>query len=371
MVRFIRSGVVDANMSDGSNHIVVNSRLKARIATVRFTLAGLLCTVTFVGLACALGRQFGAHGLIASLDVILAMIAIASVFKINQVCGVQIRRLTFAEFVVLLAICFVLHGLAMPAVQSGGHRRRIAAPVNPTLANAEEIDEDDTVDVLPPWERWEIRFSTASDDDYAKQLDHFEIELGALHRTSPDIEYARNLAKDKPPSRKGTRSTEPRLYLIHQKAAPSVTLTKSLLKKAGIPTDRCYLAQFYPEAAYRRLLKVEKASLGMRNLESVRKTVFAVRPRGDGFEFFVVRHRFVIIRTWTDRTGRQVEAELIAIQDGNVRIKRKSDGETFDLPLEKLSDVDQDFVKSQVKETAKQETATPETKTKSLEKQGR
>lgn len=54
-------------------------------------------------------------------------------------------------------------------------------------------------------------------------------------------------------------------------------------------------------------------------------------------------------RVWTDRTGRQLDAEYIGFSDGKVEIKRRSDGRTFRVPLERFSDSDQDFVRSQNK----------------------
>jgi hypothetical protein len=44
---------------------------------------------------------------------------------------------------------------------------------------------DGSDDVIPPWERWEIRFSTSGVDAYARQLDFFKIELGAAGGGSP------------------------------------------------------------------------------------------------------------------------------------------------------------------------------------------
>lgn len=52
-------------------------------------------------------------------------------------------------------------------------------------------------------------------------------------------------------------------------------------------------------------------------------------------------------RTWTDRTGRQLDAEFVSFSNGIVRIKRTSDGRTFDLPLERFSDADIAFVRAQ------------------------
>ena len=52
-------------------------------------------------------------------------------------------------------------------------------------------------------------------------------------------------------------------------------------------------------------------------------------------------------RTWTDAaTGRTIEADFLGIQDGKVSLKR-SDGQTFTLPIDKISAADQDFIKQQ------------------------
>lgn len=54
-------------------------------------------------------------------------------------------------------------------------------------------------------------------------------------------------------------------------------------------------------------------------------------------------------RTWTDRTGRQLEADFVGFVDGKVQIKRTSDGKTFFVPIDRFSDADQAFVRSQTK----------------------
>jgi hypothetical protein len=51
------------------------------------------------------------------------------------------------------------------------------------------------------------------------------------------------------------------------------------------------------------------------------------------------------VRTWADKSGAHtIEAELIEVKQGVVRLK-KSDGKIVALPLEKLSDADQKYVK--------------------------
>jgi hypothetical protein len=62
-------------------------------------------------------------------------------------------------------------------------------------------------------------------------------------------------------------------------------------------------------------------------------------------------------RTWTDRAGRQFEGQFIGYDDGQIQVKRSSDGMVFRLPLERFSDADQAFVKSRVQADATPATA--------------
>ena len=57
-------------------------------------------------------------------------------------------------------------------------------------------------------------------------------------------------------------------------------------------------------------------------------------------------------RTWTDSTGKHtVEAEFVDLKDGKVRLK-KEDGRTITIPIERLSEADRAYVKSQIKQVS-------------------
>ncbi|WP_309399789.1 SHD1 domain-containing protein [Cerasicoccus maritimus] len=60
-------------------------------------------------------------------------------------------------------------------------------------------------------------------------------------------------------------------------------------------------------------------------------------------------------RTWTDKAGRQVEAEFIALEAGHVKIKRSSDGRTYLFPVESLSREDQAYLRKIISESGKTE----------------
>ncbi len=55
-------------------------------------------------------------------------------------------------------------------------------------------------------------------------------------------------------------------------------------------------------------------------------------------------------RSWTDKTGRfKIEAAFVGLENGSVELRRK-DGRTVKVPLAKLSQADQDFVKQTLEE---------------------
>ena len=57
-------------------------------------------------------------------------------------------------------------------------------------------------------------------------------------------------------------------------------------------------------------------------------------------------------RTWKSISGRfSTEADLLGLKDGKVQLK-KTDGTVIDVPLERLSDADQQYVKERYSEAA-------------------
>lgn len=56
------------------------------------------------------------HGLILPFDLFVATRAVASITGRQRLFGMAVRKLTLSEFFVLGAICYVLHGLAMPGI---------------------------------------------------------------------------------------------------------------------------------------------------------------------------------------------------------------------------------------------------------------
>jgi len=141
-------------------------------------------------------------------------------------------------------------------------------------------------------QRWLVHFSLVGEEAYAKQLDFFEIELGAIERKLPIVKYARNLSLPHPVIREGQRTAESRNYFVHASGGQLTQMSQALLNRAGIKTENCYLAQFFSTGLCEQLLAVEEVGLKSRSLDDVRKTVFAIRHKGDGYEIYVERYEF-------------------------------------------------------------------------------
>ncbi len=139
----------------------------------------------------------------------------------------------------------------------------------------------------PPGERrhWEVTFFGGNTSrTYARQLDIFKIELGVLQPKNR-VEYVRNLSKDEPNRRAGPADQERRYYLTWQKGE----LRKAdleLVTKAGINAGSRPILKFLPPELEAELARLEQQHAGKRKRQ-IRATYFAIRPKGDGYEFYV------------------------------------------------------------------------------------
>ncbi len=147
--------------------------------------------------------------------------------------------------------------------------------------------------IIPRWERWEIRFESSSVAAYARQLDSFKIELGAAGGGKKNVDYAFNLTKARPDTRSGPGDKEKRLYMTWR-GGDLQKFDRELLTKAGINVNNRLLMQFYPEEVEDRLAWIEQehAQKQSKVVQEYLKTVFAVQPRGNAWEFVVTEMRF-------------------------------------------------------------------------------
>lgn len=147
--------------------------------------------------------------------------------------------------------------------------------------------------IIPRWDRWEVRFISNSRNGYAQQLDFFKIELGAVGG-KPMIDYAVNLSKPRPDTRQGPSKAEKRLYMTWRSGTLK-QFDQELLTSAGISTAGRLMMQFYPEETEDRLAWIEMENakkLNHPNVKEFLRTIFGVRPEGRGYEFHVIEQRF-------------------------------------------------------------------------------
>lgn len=144
---------------------------------------------------------------------------------------------------------------------------------------------------LPREQRWFVRFSEGGTSFYyAQQLDHFGIELGAL-LPGGKLAYVSNLTAEKPAVRYADSGAgENRLYFTWQGGGRR-TADIELFRKAGIDVGGAPIFHFYPKETEEMLAKRE-VEYRNRPTRDIRRTYFAVEPRGARFEFVVTRQAY-------------------------------------------------------------------------------
>jgi hypothetical protein len=146
---------------------------------------------------------------------------------------------------------------------------------------------------MPREQRWFVRFADRTGvDDYAKQLQFFGIELGAL---LPDgrLAYASKLTDPAPPVRYAAGGAgEKRLYMTWQ-GGDRRGADVELFKRAGITVQAdTVIFHFYPKETESQLARLEVDYRG-RPAKQIRRTYFAVEPSGQGYQFTVVRQIYL------------------------------------------------------------------------------
>ena len=146
--------------------------------------------------------------------------------------------------------------------------------------------------VVPRVERWRINLPAKNVGEFAAQLDHFKIEIGALGGGISTVDYAANLSGKIRTRRLTGGASEKRLF-FHPEEKISIVYTRQLLEKAGVSVSGRVSLHFYPKKAEAELASVENSYLKTkkRSLPQVRRTYFAVRNQG-GYKFYVVRQEY-------------------------------------------------------------------------------
>lgn len=152
-------------------------------------------------------------------------------------------------------------------------------------------------DIVPRFQRWELRFTARDLKSYATQLDFFKIELGAVGAGHTQVDYASNLsgACEK---RSGSGDQEKRLYFMNKREGPLLNYEKSLLGKAGIPMNGRFVLKLIDKEIEEELAILEKKyAISKRgkdvSAKEFAKTIFECQPgTTKGFQWVVVEQRY-------------------------------------------------------------------------------
>lgn len=142
---------------------------------------------------------------------------------------------------------------------------------------------------FPREQRWFVRFGgLASTDEYAKQLEFFRIELGALLNDGR-LAYASKLNTPMPQVRYvQTGSHEKRLYMTWQ-GGERRSSDMELFKRANVPVEEdTPIFHFYPPDLENKLATLEKEYRN-KNPKEIRRTYFSVETEGGGYRLKVTR----------------------------------------------------------------------------------
>lgn len=156
--------------------------------------------------------------------------------------------------------------------------------------------EGEGEDIVPRFERWELRFSAKNVAGYAAQLDYFNIELGVMGGGVQGVDYAKALAGS-PKRRTAASDAEKRLYFMWvDRSSPLYQFDRQLLQKAGINVGAGReFAKFVEPELENMLAHVEleyAKSKGHPSVTEIQKTIFQSQASSGGYGFVVLDQRY-------------------------------------------------------------------------------
>ena len=140
-------------------------------------------------------------------------------------------------------------------------------------------------------QRWLVRFADQSNlDEYARQLDFFGIEFGAV--VDGRMAYLSKLASARPTVRtSASGANEKRLYMTWQ-AGGRKQADLQIFRKAGIDVGAGVMFHFYPKETEDKLARLELA-YRKRAAREIRRTYFAVKRVDNAYDFAVVHQTYL------------------------------------------------------------------------------
>ncbi|MEZ6137306.1 MAG: hypothetical protein R3C53_20655 [Pirellulaceae bacterium] len=153
-------------------------------------------------------------------------------------------------------------------------------------------------DIVPRFERWELKFQAKGLRPYAMQLDFYQIELACIGGGITTVDYAFNVAGS-PQTRSNTSAEEnkrTRLYFMWRQEGPLKEFDRQLLTSAGVRTQGRQLLKFIPKELEDKLAQTEMRyaiSKGHEHVREIAKTIFESQATAAGdYEFVVIEQRY-------------------------------------------------------------------------------
>lgn len=177
-----------------------------------------------------------------------------------------------------------------PERQFGTGQRNAGKPGSASGTGRRALGSGPGLRGFPREQRWYVRFGDRQSlDEYARQLDAFGIELGAIIQDK--LVYVSKFTADKPQTRTVSGGGgEDRLYMTWQGGARKQA-DLQLFQKAGINVGSGAILQFYPKPVENQLAHIELAYRN-RPAHEIRRTYFEVVPDGKVYKFQVIRQTY-------------------------------------------------------------------------------
>ncbi|MDA7979898.1 MAG: hypothetical protein MPJ50_14110 [Pirellulales bacterium] len=135
-------------------------------------------------------------------------------------------------------------------------------------------------------DRWIILYDETSLATYARQLDHFKIEIGAIGRG--EVFFLSNLSAATPSARKANPDVKEERLRFSWTSGTLQQYDRNLLRNAGVAPTGMFIVHFYPADVEQELAYREQGFQGKKGTE-IRRTWFRVQSDGNGgYEYVVV-----------------------------------------------------------------------------------
>lgn len=145
---------------------------------------------------------------------------------------------------------------------------------------------------VPRFERWQLEFSARGLQDYAKQLDHFEIELGLI---GEQVDYVYDMSTLPKHRSRLPSDQDRRLYFFFTSPSPLQRYDAQLVSQAGIRVAGRMQVKFISKDLEDQLALIEMEhakTKGHGVVSEIIKTIFASTPHGEGYQFQVTAQRY-------------------------------------------------------------------------------